>query len=65
MSNMFPISASSTCRVGHKLIGVQSDDLLISDGIGNLKRENPKSELSEERLFPLFAFMGDTTAIQN
>jgi ribonuclease Z len=35
---------------------------LSSKEIGNLKRENPKIELSEERLVPLFAFMGDTTA---
>jgi ribonuclease Z len=35
---------------------------LTSREIGTMKRENKNLELSEERLFPLFAFMGDTTA---
>lgn len=35
---------------------------LTSKEIGNLKRENRDLQLSEERLIPLFAFMGDTTA---
>jgi ribonuclease Z len=35
---------------------------LTSKDIGNLKRENRNLQLSEERLVPLFAFMGDTTA---
>jgi len=36
---------------------------LTSKDIGNMRRENKALELTEERLFPLFAFMGDTTAI--
>ncbi len=36
---------------------------LKGQDIANMKRENKNLELSEERLIPLFAFMGDTTAI--
>ena len=35
---------------------------LTNKDIANLKRENKSLQLSEERLIPLFAFMGDTTA---
>ena len=36
---------------------------LTSQDIANMRRVDKNLELSEERLFPLFAFMGDTTAI--
>jgi hypothetical protein len=36
---------------------------LTSKDIANMRRENKNLELTEERLFPLFAVMGDTTAI--
>jgi hypothetical protein len=36
---------------------------LTSKDLGNMRRENPNLQISEERLIPLFAFMGDTTAI--
>ena len=35
---------------------------LTHEQIGNIKRENSNLELTEERLIPLFTFMGDTTA---
>ncbi|CAF4533643.1 unnamed protein product, partial [Rotaria magnacalcarata] len=34
---------------------------LSSKDIGKMKRENKNLELSEERIVPLFVFMGDTT----
>lgn len=36
---------------------------LTSKDIANMRRINKDLDLCEERLFPLFAFMGDTTAI--
>jgi len=36
---------------------------LTNKDIANMKRENKNLQLTEERLIPLFAFMGDTTAI--
>jgi hypothetical protein len=36
---------------------------LTGKDIANIRKENRNLEVSEERLVPLFAFMGDTTAI--